>query len=158
MSTAEIFSSTTSSPRSKMTFETSCRWTGGRSGLIQAGDKVALPVSSPTEYSGDDTKWSPEELLVGAVESCTMATFLALAERTGLPVAWYSSISEGFLERVDGKYRMTRVIVRPMVALRPGESADLALQLLRKAHDQCFIGNSLCGELWFEPTVETFGD
>jgi peroxiredoxin-like protein len=158
MSVVEKFHGVSSSPPQRMTFETSCRWTGGRSGLIQAGDKVALPVSSPPQFSGDGTKWSPEELLVGAVESCTMATFLALAERNGLPVAWYSSVAEGVLEKVDGKYRVTRVIVRPMVALRPGESAELALQLLRKAHDQCFIGNSLCGQLWFEPAVETFGD
>lgn len=158
MTTAEILQSKSFSTLAKMKFETSCRWTGGRSGVVQTGDKPPLAVSSPPEFNGEATKWSPEEMLVAAVEGCTMGTFLALAERNGLPVAWYSSTAEGLLEAVDGEYRLTRVIVRPTVALRPGESADLAFRLLRKAHHQCLIGNSICGELWFEPTVETFDD
>lgn len=153
-----LAATTTASPHRVFKFETSCRWLGGRSGLLRTGDKPPLQVSSPSQFSGDPAKWSPEELLVAAVESCAMQTFLALAERNRLPIAWYGSAAEGVLEKVDGKYQITRVTIRPTVALRPGESAELAFRLLHEAHEQCFVGNSICGELWFEPVVETFGD
>lgn len=137
------------------TYQTECCWTSGRSGAMSSGDKPSLAISSPPEFKGDGSKWNPEELLVAAVESCTMATFLAYAERRGLPINAYFSTAEGRMEMIGGTYRFTRITVRPTVMLGPGASAEEAFEVLKMAKPQCFVSNSLNAEVWFEPTVET---
>ncbi|MFP5330658.1 MAG: OsmC family protein, partial [Alphaproteobacteria bacterium] len=66
----------------------------------------------------------------------------------------YVDEAEGVLEkRDDGKMAMTRITLRPRVAFsgekRPGE-AEIA-DLHHKAHDACFIANSVTTEVRVEP-------
>lgn len=142
----------------KYRYETACQWVGGQSGTLRCGDKPELQISTPAEFKGDPRLWSPEELVVSAVEACLMSTFLALAEARHLPVAFYSSTAEGWLERVDGVFQITRIIVRPTVVLRPGYPAEETFVMLRRAREQCMISNSLSAEVWLEPAVETFAE
>lgn len=143
--------------RKTFTYQTSCRWTNGRSGLMSSPDKADLAVSSPPEFKGDPSKWSPEELLVAAVESCTMATFLAYAERWELPIEGYFSSAEGLMEWIGDTYRFSRITVSPTIVIGAGASTEEAFEVLKAAKPHCFISNSLSAEVWFEPTVETIG-
>ena len=57
--------------------------------------------------------WSPEHLFTAAVSSCLMTTFLAVAENFGLSFSNFSCKSKGKLEKVEGRYMMTEIILEP---------------------------------------------
>lgn len=90
----------------------------------------------------------PEELLIAAVSSCHMLFFLDFARKAGFVVDTYEDAAEGDLAKDDrGVAAMTEIRLRPAVAWfgekRP--SADDIAALHHKAHEACFIANSLRG-------------
>jgi len=135
-------------------YRTALRWVGGRAGLAGAEGKEEFRVASPPEFRGEAGVWTPEDLLVGAVNACTMTTFLALAEREGLPLVSYASEAEGTLEFEDGGYRFTRVVVRPSIVIQGEEARGTASRLMERAHHQCLIGRSLRAEVVLQPSIE----
>ncbi|MCU0882660.1 MAG: OsmC family protein [Hyphomonadaceae bacterium] len=104
-----------------------------------APDVVRPPLSDP---NGTD----PEEMLVAAVASCHMLFFLDFARRAGFTLDSYSDAAEGTLGKDEaGIARMTEIRLKPSI-MWSGEvlpsAADIAL-LHHKAHEACFIGQSL---------------
>src|SRR4029077_3299058 len=65
-------------------------------------------------------RWTPEELLVGSLNTCIMLTFVSLAQARGLTPTGCESEAEGLLENVEGKYRITEVTVRPHITVKGG--------------------------------------
>src|ERR1039458_8593328 len=72
----------------------------------------AITFSAATAYKGDATKGDPEDMLVAALSSCHMLTFLAIACKKKFVVKSYRDDAVGFLENDGGKLWMTRVILR----------------------------------------------
>lgn len=130
--------------RSKVyTYRTAVKWTGQRMGAASSPGKPDVQVATPPEFKGHEGIWSPEDLFVAAVNVCLMTTFLAFAERAGLPLAGYESEAEGRLEMVDGKFRVTTITLRPKVTVEPGGDAGKVGELLAKAEANCLISNSI---------------
>ena len=103
---------------------------------------VPEPMSDP---SGVD----PEEALVAAVSSCHMLWFLALARKRGFAVATYEDDAEGVL---DGK-RFSAATLRPRVRWEGDPPTPEAIQELhRRAHELCFISNSVDFPVGVEPS------
>src|SRR5437773_8821828 len=98
-------------------------WNTARRGTTSAPGKPEMAVGSPVEFKGEPGLWSPEELLVGALNTCLMLTFVSMAQSKGIEFVAYESAAEGLLENVDGKYRITEVGVQPSVVLK--SQADL---------------------------------
>ena len=95
----------------------------------------------------------PEEAFVASLSSCHMLFFVDLARRAGFVVDSYVDEAEGVLDkRADGRMWMSRVALRPQVEFSgdkmPGDS-DLA-DLHHKAHEACFIANSVTSEITIE--------
>jgi peroxiredoxin-like protein len=110
---------------------------------VAFGEKARLIASSAPEFMGDATKVNPEELFVAALSSCQMLTYLALCARKRLLCLRYEDEAEGYLERTDGKWRMTRVVLHPRITLAEGSELALARSLIERAHEECFIANSV---------------
>jgi organic hydroperoxide reductase OsmC/OhrA len=125
-------------------YETRLRWTGGRQGRIDGPELPAVPVSAPPEFNGEAGLWSPEQLLVSAVETCLMTTFLAIAENSKLETLDYSSSSHATLEWADGGgYRFTGMTVRPRIEIATGSDSGRAVRIVEKAHKHCLVSNAL---------------
>jgi organic hydroperoxide reductase OsmC/OhrA len=95
----------------------------------------------------------PEEALVASLSSCHMLFLVDLARRVGWVVDEYVDEAEGVLEkRADGKMAMTRVILHPRIAwggTAPDEAAIIDLH--HRAHDACFIANSVTTDVTVAP-------
>ena len=104
--------------------------------------------TSPT-YKGDASKGDPEDLLVAALSSCHMLSFLAIACKKKVTVDSYQDDAVGFLENEGGKLWMTRAVLRPQVK----SDADPALlaEIHHLAHQACFIANSVKTVVTVEP-------
>jgi organic hydroperoxide reductase OsmC/OhrA len=111
-----------------------------------------VPASSAPDFLGDPSHVDPEEAFVASLSSCHMLTFLALAARKRLVVDSYRDEAVGVLEKnAEGHLAMTRVVLRPRIAFggQPPDEAQLE-KLHGKAHEHCFIANSVRTEIVVE--------
>jgi len=94
----------------------------------------------------------PEEAFVASLSSCHMLFFLDFARRDGWTVDSYHDEAEGVMEKnAGGKTAMTRVTLRPRIiwhGAAPDES-DIT-DLHHRAHEACFIANSVTTEVRIE--------
>ncbi len=114
---------------------------------------VPLPYSDPAAVD-------PEELFVASLSSCHMLWFLSLAAGDGWLVERYADDASGLLRRgADGRLAMTLVTLRPQVVFGgPTQPpADAVQALHHRAHDACFIANSVKTEVRCEPQPPAAG-
>src|SRR5262245_5433013 len=116
--------------------------------------KSPLTVTAAAEYKGDAAQLNPEDLLVAALASWQMLTYLGIASASKVEVLEYSDEPVGTVEKADGLMRMTRVVLKPRIVISAASNRDRALGLVAKAHDQCFIANSVTTQVTVEPTLE----
>jgi organic hydroperoxide reductase OsmC/OhrA len=102
---------------------------------------------------GNPAGVDPEEAFVASLSSCHMLFFIDFARRGGFVVDAYEDDAEGVLEkRDDGKMWMSRVTLRPRVTWGGGGPNEAAVaDLHHRAHDACFIANSVTTEVFVEP-------
>ena len=134
-------------------YQTAVKWTEQRKGVITCAGKPDVQVATPPEFKGHDGIWSPEDLFVASANVCLMTTFLAVAERAGLPFSAYESTAEGRLELVEGKFQFTTITIRPSITLNSGEDAGKAKELIEKAERNCLISNSMKATVTLEPVI-----
>ena len=119
---------------------------------------VEIPGSSspyvvPLPYSCA-AAMDPEEAFVASLSSCHMLWFLSLAAKAGWRVDSYRDRAEGIMAKSpQGKLMMTQVTLRPAVAFSGDHlpTREEIVALHHKAHDQCFIANSVLSEVHCEP-------
>jgi organic hydroperoxide reductase OsmC/OhrA len=127
------------------------RFDGGAEVLGSSSPAVVpVPASDPT---GVD----PEEAFVASLASCHMLWFLAIAAKRGFVVDRYEDVATGELGRnAAGRQAMTRVVLRPKVDFS-GASLPTREQLEalhHKAHEECYIANSVTTEVVVSPVVD----
>ncbi len=108
-----------------------------------------LAASASPAHRGDGVHGDPEDMLVAALSSCHMLSFLAICAKKRITVQSYEDDAVGFLEKDGGKLWMTRVILRPQIVA----SADAATlePIHHLAHEACFIANSVKTHIVVEP-------
>ncbi len=111
----------------------------------------ASPTIVPLPHSVE-AAIDPEEAFVAALSSCHMLWFLDLARQAGHVVTRYEDEAEGEMERIGkGRLAITRVTLRPRIMFEgtPPDAAALD-DLHHRAHDNCFIANSVTTEITVE--------
>lgn len=112
-----------------------------------APSSVPVPMSDPAAVD-------PEEALVAAVSSCHMLFFLAYAAKGGFVVDHYRDEAVAVMGRDDrGKVSITHVTLRPAVVFSGDAQPDAAAldDLHHRAHEACYIANSIRAEVAIEP-------
>jgi organic hydroperoxide reductase OsmC/OhrA len=122
-----------------------------------AFDGGAVVPASPSPHVvpapwSDQAGVDPEEAFVASLSSCHMLFFVDFARRAGLVVDTYVDQAEGLLEkRDDGKMWMSKVTLRPRVTWGGDAPDEVAVaHLHHRAHDACFIANSVMTEVVVE--------
>lgn len=105
--------------------------------------KPMLTGSADATFRGDPAVYNPEDLLLIALSSCHMLSYLALATRAKLVVMEYEDSAEATMVVEGGGGRFTEVVLRPRITVAPGSDLDLAERLHEQAHKVCFIAASV---------------
>ena len=101
----------------------------------------ASPAIVRPPYASEDAV-DPEAAFVASLSACHMLWFLDFARRAKVEVRGYVDDASGVLGRdADGRQVMTEVMLRPRVDSEV-DAATLA-ELHHKAHEACFIANSV---------------
>lgn len=136
-------------------YEVNLAWTKDRKGVISSPAlQQSTEIATPPEFpKGIEGIWSPEHLFVAAIESCLMTTFLAVAENSKLEFESFSSHATGKLDKVEGKYMMTEVLLRPTLVINNPEHQEKAKRVLEMSEKACLISNSVKSTIIFDPII-----
>lgn len=127
-------------------------------GHESAPDELApLAMSADPAFLGDPERYNPEQLLVMAASSCQLLSFLALAAGADIDVLDYR---DDVTATMPPAHRMaiTEITLRPTFSVTSASRLDRIERTLRRAHDQCFIANSLRSSITIEATVLVDGE
>ena len=121
------------------------------SNVLPESIEVATPPEFPKGMAG---VWSPEHLLLAAVNSCLMTTFLAVAEYSKFEFTNFESNATGKLEKIDGKYLISEITLNPVVSIKLESEKEKALRLIEKSEAACLISNSIKSKIILNPQVK----
>lgn len=140
-------------------YEVLLKWKGNRMGVISSPVlNTSIEVATPPEFpKGVAGIWSPEHLFVAAVNSCLMATFLAIAENSKLDFVHLESKANGKLEMVEGKYFMSEVTLMPVLTIVKEQDRERAELILQKSESACLISNSIKSKIILKTTIKLGG-
>jgi organic hydroperoxide reductase OsmC/OhrA len=135
----------------KGTYSREHTWTFDGGVVIPASP---APSSVPAPYS-NPANVDPEEAFVASISSCHMLTYLHLAYRSGFDVVSYDDEAVGFTQKNErGVPWVSSVVLRPRIIYR-GEktpSPDEEDRLHHRAHEECYIANSVKTEISIAPS------
>ncbi len=124
-----------------------------RSYDLAAAGKPALAGSADATFRGNREKWNPEEMLLSALSSCHMLSYLHVCADAGIIVVAYSDAATGKMDlAADSSGRFIKVTLRPQVTITESD-AETAEILHHLAHEKCFIANSVNFPVEVEPTI-----
>lgn len=121
---------------------------------VTSSGKPEIAGSSDPAFRGDPKRYNPEDLLVVALSSCHMLSYLHLAAVGGVIVTAYVDDAGGVMTQdAKGSGAFTRVTLRPRVTIAAGSDPAKARELHHAAHEVCFIANSVNFPVDCEPEI-----
>jgi organic hydroperoxide reductase OsmC/OhrA len=142
-------------------FRASLEWTGATSSptysrdhVIRMAGKPDLLGSADKQFRGSAARHNPEELLVAALSSCHLLSYLYLCSRAGISVTRYVDEAEASLKMEGASGRFERAVLRPRVTIAKGGDGAKAKELHHEAHRLCFVANSVNFPVDCEPVIE----
>jgi len=126
--------------------------------LLRFDGGIEVPGSSsphvvPVPYS-DPNAVDPEETFIAALSSCHMLWFLSIAASHRFVVDSYKDAATGILAKnAEGRMAMSQVTLRPDVQFSEEHlpSREEVQNMHERAHEACFIANSVRTQLHCEP-------
>lgn len=116
-------------------------------GAVVSGSPSSAIVPLPWS---DEAAVDPEEMFVASLSACHMLWFLDFARRAGVTIRAYRDQAEGVMAKNDkGRTAITHVTLRPQI--ETDTDAATIEELHHKAHEACFIANSVTTDV----TVDT---
>ena len=146
----------------KHEYNVNINWTQDRKGMmcspelnsVESNRTNCIEVATPPQFDkGIPNIWSPEHLFTAAVSSCLMTTFLAISEYSKFEFISFKCGSKGILDKVDGKFAMTEVLLYPEVIISDESQRERALKILEKSEKACLISNSITSKVTMEPKI-----
>jgi peroxiredoxin-like protein len=136
-------------------YEVNLNWESDRKGMMTSPVlKDEIEVATPPEFpKGMAGIWSPEHLLVAAVNSCLMTTFLAIAENSKFNFVDFACKANGKLEKVENKFMISEIELTPIVTIDDEAEKEKAERILQKAEAACLISNSVKSKISMKPEI-----
>jgi len=125
-------------------YRVTAHWTSHKRGIVE-GESIPRTINfaAPPEFGGEPGLWTPEHLLLASVSTCYVATLRAVAEASKLEFHSLELAVEGTIEKQEGGFRFTRIILHPLVSIENEEDRERMGRMLEKAERVCLISRSL---------------
>jgi peroxiredoxin-like protein len=129
---------------------------GGPSGYAQLSTAGVPELRSapPTDYDGPGDAWSPEHLLLAAVQACFLFTLRAIAQLSKVEFTALELDAAGTVDRHDHGTRFTEIVLKPRLSVVAGTDRERALRLLEKSKTACLVSASLSTPIRLESEIK----
>ncbi|OOG52568.1 peroxiredoxin [Rhodanobacter sp. B05] len=125
----------------------------GRDHVIRIDGKPPIDGSSDPTFRGDGTRHNPEDMLVAALSTCHMLSYLHMATVAGVVVTAYTDAAEGTMATEGDGGRFVEVVLHPVVTISAASDPARAEAAHETAHHACFIANSVNFPVRCEPRI-----
>jgi organic hydroperoxide reductase OsmC/OhrA len=122
--------------------------------IVVPGADSELVLSSDPAFRGRADLPNPEQLLVASASSCQLLSFLAFAARSRIEVLAYDDEAEAVMPEDEQPMRITRISLAPRIVVGEGTDLKRVQKLVERAHEHCFIANTLNAEIVVDPVLE----
>jgi peroxiredoxin-like protein len=112
-----------------------------------------LATAPPIDFDGPGDAWSPEHLLLAAVQSCFLFTLRAIARASRVEFVSLELDAAGTVDRKDGVTRFTEIILRPRLTIAVGVDRERAVKILEKSEKLCLVSASLSTAIHLKPEI-----
>ncbi len=129
-----------------------------RDHVIRIAGKPELAGSSDPTFRGDASRHNPEDMLVTALSTCHMLSYLHMATVAGVVVTAYTDAAEGTMATEGDGGRFVEVVLRPVVTISAASDPARAEAVHDAAHHACFIANSVNFPVRCEPRTVVASD
>lgn len=146
-------------------YKADLEWTGSASGptrdyrsysrdfVLRLPGKADLRGSSDPAFVGDPALHNPEDLLLAAIASCHMLSWLSLCARRKIEAKSYRDTPEATMTWVGDTYAFSNVVLHPHCSISAGSDLAVATALHDEAHHVCFIARSVNFTIRHEPVI-----
>ncbi len=125
-----------------------------RSHTVTFAGKPPLHLTTDNPAVGDKSKLNPEDLLVAAIASCHMLSYLYVCAMEGIVITSYTDNATGIMiENENGGGSFKEVTLNPSCKVNDESMIAKAIELHHKAHELCYIANSVNFEVKCNPTI-----
>jgi organic hydroperoxide reductase OsmC/OhrA len=129
-------------------------WSSGRNGIAQSNSAPnTIHFTSPPALGGMDGRWTPEDLLLGAIASSFTTTFRTLAENAKFEHTDLQVEVEGVLKNGATGYSFAEISIRANLMIPDEAERARAVKLLNTAKSSCLVARALAIPQNFEPLV-----
>ena len=123
-----------------------------RSHTVTIQGKPELFLTTDNPAVGDKSKLNPEDLLVTAISSCHMLSYLYLCAMEGIVITSYIDNATGIMiEQTNGGGSFKEITLNPVFYVSDQSMMEKATELHHKAHEICYIANSVNFEVKCNP-------
>jgi organic hydroperoxide reductase OsmC/OhrA len=123
-----------------------------RSHTVTIAGKPELHLTTDNAAVGDPSKLNPEDLLVTAIASCHMLSYLYVCALEGIVVTDYVDHATGIVvEKEAGGGRFKEVTLNPTSKVADASMIERAITLHHQAHEVCYIASSVNFEVKCNP-------
>ena len=135
------------------------RYTVGLSGHqtgyahVFGGGLPTLHVAQPPEFGGPGKAWTPEHLLLAAVESCYLFTLRAYARASQIQFLDLDVVADGTVDREEGVTRFTEIVLRPRLVVGDEVQLEHVTKLLQRVERACLVSASLSTPIRVDPEI-----
>jgi organic hydroperoxide reductase OsmC/OhrA len=120
--------------------------TYNRDHMVTLENGQIVANSAAPSFLGNSAMSNPETLLLAALASCHMLTFLAVASKRGFQVSHYQDKAVGTLgKNSEGRMAITNCTLSPKIEFfgELSPSSEELQKLHDSAHRNCFIANTI---------------
>lgn len=110
-----------------------------------------LKISADPGFAGNPAALNPEQLLLLAASACQLLSFLASAALSRIDVVEYQDSATAEMPVDEKPIRVSRIRLRPKITIAGEARSDRLERLVKTAHKNCFIANSVNSEVVIEP-------
>jgi peroxiredoxin-like protein len=128
---------------------------GGATGYAQLSTSgiPALTTALPAQFDGPGDAWSPEHLLLAAVQACFLFTLRAVARASKMEFLAIELDVTGTVDRAAGVTRFSEIVLRPALDIAADTDQELLRRILEKTAKACLVSASLSTPVRLEPPV-----
>ncbi|GAC1460940.1 MAG: hypothetical protein PVSMB1_11240 [Gemmatimonadaceae bacterium] len=133
--------------------------TGGPSGyaVLSTPGIPDLLTAPPADFDGPGDAWSPEHLLLAAVQACFLFTLRSITRASRVEFVSLELDASGTVNRQEGVTRFTEIILRPRLVIAPGTDRERARHMLEKSEKHCLVSASLSTPIRLKPEITERG-
>jgi peroxiredoxin-like protein len=129
-------------------------WSSGKTGLAKSDSAPnAIHFTAPPQFGGCEGRWSPEDLLLGAIAGCYTTTFRALAEYSKFEYTDLEVEVHGTIRKAESGYQFGEIVIQPKLTISRDEERSRAWRLLERSKQLCLVSRALAVPHTCEPEV-----